>query len=446
MDELLAARLQMAFSLGFHIIFAAIGIAMPFLMATAHFIYLRTREEVYLHLTKAWARGVAIFFAVGAVSGTALSFELGLLWPEFMEHAGPIIGMPFSWEGAAFFLEAIALGVFLYGWDRVRPWIHWGSGLLVGLTGLTSGFFIICANGWMNSPAGFDWNNGNPINIDPWAAMFNEAALVQGVHMNVGAFQAVGFAVAGLHALLWLRTRYPLHMAALRIALVMGAVASLVQPLVGDWAAKSVARRQPVKLAAMEAHFETRTHAPLLIGGWPNVETRQTPYALELPGMLSFLAYGSFGAEVQGLEETPEELWPPVLVTHLAFQVMVACGSVLGLVGLVGLAATFWKRDWLRERWLLYTLIACVPLGFVAIEAGWTVTEVGRQPWIIYGIMKTSEALTPRPGILYSFVVYLVVYSALAGVVVVLMVRQIARLHRQLAQGHTANLDGEAQA
>ena len=243
MSDLLAARAQMALSLGFHIVFASIGIAMPFLMAIAHFRFLRTGDADAGRLTRAWAKGVAIFFAVGAVSGTLLSFELGLLWPRFMDRAGAIIGMPFSWEGAAFFLEAIALGIFLYGWDRVPKWTHWASGVVVGLAGVLSGAFVICANAWMNSPAGFDWNDGNPTNIDPWTAMFNEAAGIQELHMIVAAFVAVGFAVAGMHAWLWLRHRRAIDHLALRIAFGLAAVAALAQPIIGDFAAKSVARR-----------------------------------------------------------------------------------------------------------------------------------------------------------------------------------------------------------
>ncbi|MCM2322831.1 MAG: cytochrome ubiquinol oxidase subunit I [Oligoflexia bacterium] len=434
MTELLAARYQMALSLGFHIIFAAIGVAMPFLMAAAHWLYLRRGDSDYRILTKAWSKGVAIFFAVGAVSGTALSFELGLLWPRFMEHAGPIIGMPFSWEGTAFFLEAIALGIFLYGWDRVRPWIHWGSGLVVGLSGVTSAFFVICANGWMNSPAGFDWNNGNPINIDPWAAMFNEAAFLQGLHMVVAAFEAVGFAVAGVHAILFLRTRYRLHARALKIAFVFGALAALANPVVGDFSAKSVARHQPVKLAAMEGLYETTRGAPLLIGGIPDEVAEKTDYAIELPGFLSFLAYGDFKAEVKGLKEVPRDERPPVLITHFAFQVMVGLGSLLALVGSLGLFF-LWKRpEEFESRRMLLTLALCLPFGFIALEAGWIVTEVGRQPWIIYGILRTAEALTPRPGVVYTLIMYALLYGFLSFVVTMLMIRQTLGLHRQLRE------------
>lgn len=437
MTDILAARSQMALSLGFHIIFASIGIAMPFLMATSHYLYLKKKKRAYLLLTQAWSKGVAIFFAVGAVSGTLLSFELGLLWPGFMVHAGPIIGMPFSWEGAAFFLEAIALGVFLYGWNRVSPWTHWGSGIVVGLSGVASGFFVICANAWMNSPAGFDWNGGNPTHIDPWAAMFNDASLVQGTHMIVAAFEAVGFAVAGFHAILWLKTRHEIHRSALKIAFVFGAVFALIQPLVGDFAAKSVARRQPIKLAAMEAHFETEKRAPLIVGGIPDIERERTDYALKLPGLLSVLAFGSLDAEVRGLKDFPKDQWPPVMITHFAFQIMVGLGSFLALLGGFGLFALWKKPHWFESITFMRALVVATPLGFIALEAGWVVTEVGRQPWIIYGILKTVDALTPRPGIVYTFILYTCMYGFLSMVVALLIARQTALLQKELKKGQS---------
>lgn len=442
MTDLLAARAQMALSLGFHIVFAAVGIAMPFLMSIAHHRYLKTRRPEFRVLTKAWSKTVAIFFAVGAVSGTALSFELGLLWPGFMIHAGPIIGMPFSWEGAAFFLEAIFIGIFLYGWKKLPERSHWLSGVMVGLSGVASGFFVICANGWMNSPAGFDWNNGNPINIDPWAAMFNEAALGQGMHMIIASFQAVGFAFAGVHALLYLKLKHPVHHEAMKIAFLVGAVAAIIQPISGDLAAKSVALRQPIKLAAMEGHFETEKGAPLLIGGLPNVEERRTDYALPIPKALSFLAFGDFNAEVKGLNDFPRELWPPVVITHIAFQIMVGIGTLMALVGILGL---FWlwrkPQNFLKPIWLK-GLVAMSPLGLIAIEAGWVVTEVGRQPWVIYGYLKTADALTPRPGIIFTFMLYLVIYLALSFVVYQLVRRQITTLQQDL--GHVQDKEVSA--
>ncbi len=205
MDNLLAARSTMALSLGFHIIFACIGMTMPFLMVVSHWLYLKRKDEIYLKLTKTWSKGVAIFFAIGAVSGTALSFELGILWPGFMKYAGAIIGMPFSWEGTAFFVEAICIGLFLYGWNKINPYVHWFAGLMVGISGVLSGIFVVTANAWMNAPAGFDWVNGKAINIDPFAAMFNPAWVSQTSHMIIAAFEATAFAVAGLHAFLLLR-------------------------------------------------------------------------------------------------------------------------------------------------------------------------------------------------------------------------------------------------
>lgn len=432
MDHLIAARSQMALSLGFHIIFASIGVAMPFLMATAHFFSLRRNDADYTRLTKAWSKGVAIFFAVGAVSGTALSFELGLLWPGFMKIAGPVIGMPFSWEGTAFFLEAIALGVFLYGWDRVPKWIHWFSGVCVGLTGVASAMFVICANGWMNSPTGMDWNNGKPLNINPYAAMFNDAALVQGLHMVVAAFAAVGFAVAGCHAFLWLKTRHTLHRKAVVIAFVFGALASIIQPAVGDLSAKSVARRQPLKLAAMEALFETQTRAPLLIGGWPDMDQQKVDFGFEIPGLLSWIAYKDIDARVLGLRAFPRNDWPPVRITHTAFQTMVGIGmlllgiSVLGLFVLWRRPALFWHKRWQR------LLILLTPMGFIALEAGWVVTETGRQPWIIYGLLRTADAVTPRPGVSYTFALYVFLYGFLTLMVAFLLYRQMLLLHRSL--------------
>jgi cytochrome bd ubiquinol oxidase subunit I len=426
MDDFIAARSQMALSLGFHIVFSCIGMVMPFFMAVAHFYWLRSGKQVYLNVTKAWSKGVAIFFATGAVSGTVLSFELGLLWPNFMQHAGPIFGMPFSLEGTAFFIEAIALGFFLYGWNRFNKWFHWITGVIVGVSGLASGILVVAANAWMNSPAGFDFVDGNYINIDPIAAMFNKAWFSQALHMCLAAFTATGFAVAGVHALMILRKKnIEFHTKAFRIAAIFATIAAVLQPISGDISAKDVAKRQPAKLAAMEAHFETRKSAPLIIGGIPDEKNKKVNYALELPGMLSFLAHGDFTAEVKGLDQIPENEHPPVAIAHYAFQMMVGLGSLLVLISVLYFIALAKKRSWLHKKWLLRLFVLAIPLGYIAIEAGWTVTEVGRQPWIIYGIMRTKDAVTPMPGIVYSFYIFSAVYISLAIIVTFLLYRQI---------------------
>jgi len=433
MDDLFAARSQMALSLGFHIIFACIGMVMPFFMATSHYKYLRTKDPLYKDLTKAWSKGVAIFFVTGAVSGTMLSFELGLLWPKFMLHAGPIFGMPFSLEGTAFFIEAIALGFFLYGWGRFHPWFHWFTGVVVGISGLASGILVVAANGWMNSPSGFDYVNGEYLNIDPIAALFNDAWFTQALHMSLAAFVATGFAVAGIHAFLLLKGKNKeFHRKAFLIAAIFGAVAAVLQPISGDISAKDIAVRQPAKLAAMESHFKTSKSAPLIIGGIPDEDAQEVNYAIEIPGALSFLAHGDFDAEVIGLDQFPKENHPPVLVTHIAFQIMVGMGMLLVGLSLLFFYSMWKKRTWQEARWFLWLFVVATPLGFIAIEAGWTVTEVGRQPWIIYEILKTKDAVTPIPGIKYSFYLFTAIYVSLAAIVSFLLYRQIKAVPRML--------------
>jgi cytochrome d ubiquinol oxidase subunit I len=307
--DLFYARWQMGLSLAFHIVFAVIGMAMPVMMVAAEMAWLRTGRREYLDLARRWARGTAILFAVGAVSGTVLSFELGLLWPAFMELAGPIIGMPFSLEGFAFFLEAIFLGLYLYGWQRLRPHAHVFAGVMVSLGGALSGAFVVTANAWMNTPAGFRLVDGRIVEVDPIAAMFNPAAGAQVVHMLLAAYSAVGVAVAGLHARLLLRDlSSPFHRRAFAIALLVGLPAAALQPLSGDWAGRVVARTQPTqpaKLAALEGQFATESYAPLRMGGIPDVDARETRYALEIPGALSLMAHGSPSASVTGLNTSP---------------------------------------------------------------------------------------------------------------------------------------------
>jgi cytochrome d ubiquinol oxidase subunit I len=426
MNDFIAARSQMGLSLGFHIVFSCIGMVMPFFMAVAHFYWLRTNNIVYKNITKAWSKGVAIFFATGAVSGTVLSFELGLLWPEFMKHAGPIFGMPFSLEGTAFFIEAIALGFFLYGWDRFNRWFHWFTGVVVGVSGLVSGILVVAANAWMNSPAGFDFVDGQYLNIDPMKAMFNDAWFSQALHMCIAAFSATGFAVAGIHALMILKKKNVyFHTQSFRIAAVFACVAAVLQPLSGDISAKDVAKRQPAKLAAMEAHFHTEASAPLIIGGIPDVKEQKVNYALKIPGLLSFMVHEDFNTPVNGLDKIPLENQPPIAITHYAFQIMVGLGMVMLLIAVCYFIAIFKKKSWLLSKWLLNLFVVATPMGFIAVEAGWTVTEVGRQPWIIHGVMRTADAVTPMPGIAYSFYIFTVMYISLALIVTFLLYRQI---------------------
>lgn len=428
MSDLLAARSQMAVSLAFHIIFAVVGIGMPVLMVLAERRWLKTGDAIHLDLAKRWAKGTAILFAVGAVSGTVLSFELGLLWPRFMEFAGPIIGMPFSLEGFAFFTEAIFLGVYLYGWDRISPRSHIWAGIAVAISGAASGIFVVTANSWMNAPAGFDLVGGRPVNVDPIAAMLNPAAFQQTLHMTLAAYAATGFAVGGIHAFLLLfDPQNAFHRRALSLALLLGGPAAVLQPISGDISARQVARRQPVKLAAMESHFETMASAPLIIGGWPDLKTGETRYAIKIPYGLSLLAFHDPHAVVKGLDDFPREDWPNVPIVHLAFQVMVALGTYLAVVSLWAGWVAFRRKDVTANRRLLQAIALAAPMGFLAIEAGWTVTEVGRQPWIIQGVFRTADAVTPMPGLVVPFLLFTLLYCFLGVMVAWLLYRQIIR-------------------
>lgn len=440
MEDLLAARLQMAISLGFHIVFACIGMTMPWLMAAAQWRYLKKRDPLDLQLARAWSKGVAVFFAVGAVSGTVLSLELGLLWPEFMEHAGPIIGLPFSWEGTAFFIEAIALGLFLYGFKRLPEKVHFAAGIVVGISGVASGVLVVAANSWMNSPAGFRWEDGRAVDVDPVAAMFNAAWPAQALHMVLAAFVSTAFAVAGVHAFRLLAVPgHALHRSALRIALTIGAVAAILQPLSGDLSAKDVAKRQPAKLAAMEAHYHTERGAPLVIGGWPDDEQRKVHWAIEIPYALSILAHGDPSAEVIGLDRIPRDQWPSTRVCHVAFQLMIGTGTFLAMVGVLFLFLRWRRPQLLDHPRFLKLVMATTPLGFVAVEAGWVVTEVGRQPWIIYGVMRTKDALTSMPGLVWPLTMMVFVYLVLSLVILWIMVHLVRGLERPAAPGTNAD-------
>ena len=289
----------------------------------------RHDDDRWLELAKRWAKGTAILFAVGAVSGTILSFELGLLWPRFMEHAGPIVGMPFSLEGFAFFTEAIFLGIYLYGWDRVSRRVHLGAGVIVALSGAASAFFVTLVNAWMNTPEGFRIVDGEVVDIDVLEALWTPAAMHEVTHLLLACYLSTAVAVAGVHAFYLRRNpKHPLHTRAIKIAMPLALLTAVLQMVSGDISAKQVAKLQPIKLAAMEGQFEDEVGAPLRIGGWPDEESAETRYAIEVPYGLSFLAFGDPNAEVRGLLSFPRDEWPPVAIVHIAFQIM-ACGSAV---------------------------------------------------------------------------------------------------------------------
>jgi cytochrome d ubiquinol oxidase subunit I len=401
----------MALSLGFHIIFAEIGIAMPLLMVLAEWRWLRSGDAIYLQLARRWAKGTAILFAVGAVSGTVLSFELGLLWPAFMRLAGPVIGIPFSLEGFAFFTEAIFLGVYLYGWERVPPRAHLLAGLIVALSGALSAAFVVIVNAWMNTPTGVTVAAGRVVDVDPIAGMLNPSAFQQVLHMLLAAYASTGLAVAGIHAAVLLRKRdVAFHRHAMKLALTIAIPSALLQPISGDISARAVARWQPTKLAAMESLLDTRRGAPLHVGG-----------VIEIPRGLSLLAFRDANAEVKGLAAFPPDERPPVAPVYVAFQLMVMLGTAMALVCAWAAIVIARRQQVADHPRLLAALAALTPAGFLATEAGWTVTEVGRQPWIVGGILRTADAVTPMPGLTIPMAVFALVYLCLAAIVATLI-------------------------
>jgi cytochrome bd ubiquinol oxidase subunit I len=426
------ARSQMGISLAFHIVFAAAGVALPALMVLADLYHRRTRDPEYLLLSKQLAKGTSILFAVGAVSGTVLSFELGLLWPRFMGAFGESIGIPFALEGYAFFTEAIFLGIYLYGRGKVSPRVHLASGIAVAVSGAASAAFVTLVNAFMNRPGG----------VDPLDAMWSPSWSYQVVHVLISCYQATAWAMIAISGFILLRdpTR-TLHRKALALALPMACLTALVQPLSGDRSAKHLAVSQPLKLAAAEAHLHTSARAALHVGGIPDLETGAFHGAIAIPGGLSFLAFGDFGAKVVGLEAFPRDQWPPVLAVRTAFQVMVGAGSAMALAALAIIVFAIRRRRLPASRRWLLAFVGLGPLGFVSLEAGWLVTEWGRQPWIVNGLMRTADAVTDFPYKAAPFWLFTIVYVFLGAAVVYLLAKQIAwadKRHEPTGPAHAA--------
>lgn len=416
MDNVTLARATMGTSLGFHIVFAVLGVGLPLLLVVAEGLYLRTRDEIWLALARRWAKAFGILFAVGAVSGTALSFELGLLWPRFMAFSGAIFGLPFSAEGFAFFLEAVFLGLYLYGWDRLSPVAHWLTGIPVALSGALSSVFVVMANAWMNSPSGFTLDAaGKLVSVDPIAAALNASTPTEDPHMLVSAYVVTGFLVAAVYATGILRRGDDvlLHRG-LVLGMAMAAVAIVLAGITGDSSARFIYQAQPAKFAALEGLYATTRCAPVHVGGIPVDAQKKVVGAIEIPCLLSILAAFDPNAEVKGLDSFPANDLPNPIVVHLSFDSMVGFGTAIGLV-----AAAFWllfiyRRHVPLRRPMLLAVVASGPAAVIAMESGWFVTEFGRQPWIVYGILRTSDAATTAPALAPTFAVFFAIYIGLA--------------------------------
>jgi cytochrome d ubiquinol oxidase subunit I len=424
--NLYAARYQMAISLGFHIILASFGVAYPFLTFIAHFRGYRTGDAAALRLAKRWSKAMAVLFAVGAVSGTILGFEMGMLWPGLMGPYGDVIGLPFALEGIFFFIEAIFIGIYLYGWSRLSVKVHLFTLVPIALSGLAGSFFILTVNAWMNGPAGFSIAaDGSITDVDPWAAMFNSGVLVAWAHMLLAAYMTAGFLIASVYAVRWLKgDRSAITRLGFLIPFTVAAIAAPIQVFVGDIAARALVERQPAKFSAMELLLETTTRAPLTVGGF--YIDGEIVGAIEIPLLGSLLATRDVDGTVPGLDAIPAGDIPPVNVVHIAFQVMVGIGAFLVIL------AGWFGWSWFRRRgppearlfWL--GAASAGVLAMIALEAGWTVTEVGRQPWIVWQTVRTSDAVSASTGIVASAIAISTLYVAL-GITTIIVLRVISQ-------------------
>jgi cytochrome d ubiquinol oxidase subunit I len=415
-DYLTQARQMQAMSFAVHIPLVCFGIAFPAMVLFLEGLWLRTGDPLYRALAKRWSKAMLLLFAVGVVTGTILSFEMGLLWPEFMSTFGDVFGLAFMIEGFSFFMEAIFIAIYVYGWDRLPARTHAAAGIPMVIAGITGSLMVISVNGWMNHPTGFSVRGGEVVDVEPLKALFNDNLWHELTHMYLAGFIVAGFLVAGVYAYGWLRGRRDRHhRVGLVVALSVAALASPAQLLVGDWAARTVAERQPVKLAAFEGLQETTKGAPFSLAG-----------GIEVPKLLSLLAFHDPNATVIGLDSVPPDDRPPTGIVKVSFRTMVFIGSALTALG--GWFLWLW---WRRRRlpaspWFYRALVVAGPLSLTALIAGWITTEVGRQPWVVYEVMRTESAVTGASGVPVGFAALGLVYAGLA-VVTVVMLRRLSR-------------------
>ena len=424
--NLLAARDQMAFTLGFHIVLACLGVALPTFLLIANWRAIRQDDPDADRLARRWTRIVAVTFAVGAVSGTILSFEMGLLWPGLMGRFGAAYGIPFAIEGIFFFLEAIFIAIYIYGWDRLTPWTHFVSGIPIVIAGLGGTFSVVSANAWLNQPAGFTMDAaGNVTSVNALGVIFNNATWYETGHMFLAAYMVSGFLLASVYALGRLRGRLDRYTRlGFLIPFTVAAIATPFQGAVGDIAARSVFTDQPAKFAAMELVQVTGPNAPVTIGGI--LIDGKVVGGLSIPSLDSLLAGFSTGTVIQGLDSIPVDEQPPANVVHLAWDTMLGIGFALFFLSAWFGLTWLRKRDLPTSRWFHRFAVLAGPASVVALEAGWVVTEVGRQPWVVYGLLRTADAVTRAPGILVTFLVVLAIYVVL-GTATFLVLRSMSR-------------------
>jgi cytochrome d ubiquinol oxidase subunit I len=425
-DHLLEARQMQSLSFAAHIPLVCFGIAFPAMVLIMEWWGQRTGDPLYRAIARRWSRVMLALFGIGVITGTVLSFEMGVLWPNFTATFGGVFGLGFAIEGFSFFMEAIFIGIYVYGWDRLSPRWHLLSGIPIVITGFTGSLMVIAVNAWMNHPGGFRLVGGEAVDIHPWSALFANSYLWHElIHMYVAGYIVTGFAVAGVYAIARLRGRWGRYeRTAIVVPLTIAALAAPVQILVGDWAAREVATTQPVKLAAMEGLPKTERGAPVHLLGW--YHDGEVKFGVRIPKLLSLLAFHDPNAKVDGLDVVAPADRPPVNVVRVAFQTMVAIGTLLALIGVVTLFVRVRRRRLPESKWFYLALAAAGPLSYVALVAGWVTTEVGRQPWVVYDVMRTNAAVTGAGGIPVGYAALWVVYLAVVAAVVWIL-RRLAR-------------------
>ncbi|MDA0169757.1 cytochrome ubiquinol oxidase subunit I [Solirubrobacter taibaiensis] len=424
------ARQMQALSLAVHIPLVCFGIAFPAMILFVEGLWLRTGDPVYKALAKRWSKVAMIIFATGVVTGTILSFEFGLLWPDFMATFGEVFGVAFGLEGISFFLEAIFIAIYVYGWDKLPRKTHFLTGIPIIITGATGSAFVISVNGWMNDPQGFEVVDGQVTEPVPFSALLNGHVAHELVHMYLAGYLVAGFLVAAYYARRWLKgTRDHYTRTALVVPLAFAALAAPIQVVVGDWAARTVTESQPVKLAAFEGLYRTEEGAAFHLGGFYDTERNEVRYGIRIPYLLSILAKHNPTAEVIGLDSVAPEDRPPVNIVRTSFQTMIAIGTFLAALGSFFIFVWLRKRRLPQSKWFFRALLAAGPLSVVALIAGWITTEVGRQPWIVYEFMRTEDAVTSADNLELAYGALIAVYVLLFGSVIWLLRRLQARDH-----------------
>jgi cytochrome bd ubiquinol oxidase subunit I len=425
MDDLVIARSLFGTTMAFHIIFATIGVGLPFMMLAAELLYQKTKDRDYVVMAKRWTKAFAVLLGVGIPTGTIAGVQLSLLWPGFMEVIGRVMPLPFQIEIYAFFIEALFMSIYVYAAERIAPWMRIVSLILVAIGALGSAVLITNVHAFQGTPAGFRYENGEFLDIDPWAAFFNPSFFVTAGHVALSAYVVGAFIVASVSAFKMLRNEYgsrvyKFHQKALTLSLVVGGIFAFLTALNGHESAQYLHEYQPEKLAAAEGLFETQSHAPLAIGGFTDRETQEVKWGIEIPWALSFLAGNSFDTVVVGLNDFPEEFWPPLFI-HTLFNVMVIIGSLLIFIPI---AALVWRRFLKKAnypKWFKWILVLTGPLSIAAIESGWILACSGRQPWVIYRIMSTAESATTATNLGILFLLFIGVYMILAITVVLVL-------------------------